>query len=63
MLLAHTINQFVEKSSEVAALLAAHSKETIANLWKSLLAYFSENEVKCGEYEKLLEKRYQVRLE
>jgi|GEM_PF-3144810 hypothetical protein len=63
MLLAHTINQFVEKSSEVAALLAAHGKETIGNLWKRLLAYFSENKVKCGEYEKLLEKRYQVRLE
>jgi len=63
MLLAHTINQFVEKSTGVAALLAAHSKETIANLWKRLLAYFSENKIKRGEYEKLLVKRYQVRLE
>jgi len=63
MLMAHTINQFVEKSTEVAALLVAHSKETIANLWKRLLAYFSENKIKRGEYEKLLGKRYQVRLE
>jgi hypothetical protein len=63
MLLAHAINQFVEKSTEVAALLAAHSKETITNLWKRLLAYFSENKIKRGEYEKLLGKRYQVRLE
>jgi len=63
MLLAHAINQFVEKSTGVAALLAAHSKETIANLWKRLLAYFSENKIKRGEYEKLLGKRYQVRLE
>jgi len=63
MLLAHAINQFVEKSTGVAALLAAHSKETMANLWKRLLAYFSENKIKRGEYEKLLVKRYQVRLE
>jgi hypothetical protein len=63
MLLAHSINQFVEKSTEMAALLAAHSKETIANLWKRLLAYFSENKIKRGEYEKLLNKRYQIRLE
>lgn len=63
MLLAHTINQLVEKSTEVAALLAAHSKESLANLWKRLLAYFSENKIKRGEYEKLLAKRYQVRLE
>ena len=63
MLLAHTINQFVEKSAGVSALLAAHSKETMANLWKRLLAYFSENKIKRGEYGKLLDKRYQVRLE
>jgi len=63
MLLAHTINQLVEKNTEVAALLAAHSKESLANLWKRLLAYFSENKIKRGEYEKLLAKRYQVRLE
>ncbi len=63
MLLAHTINQLVEKSTEVAALLAAHSKESLANLWKRLLAYFSENKIKRGEYEKLLGKRFQMRLE
>ncbi len=63
MLLAHTINQFVEKSTEMAALLAAHSKETITNLWKRLLAYFSENKIKRGQYDKMLGKRYQVRLE
>ena len=63
MLLAHAINQFVEKSTGVAALLAAQSKETIANLWKRLLTYFSENKIKRGEYEKMMDKRYQVRLE
>lgn len=63
MLLAHTINQLVEKSTEVAALLTTHSKETITNLWKRLLAYFSENKIKRWEYGKLLGKRFQVRLE
>ncbi len=64
MLLAHTINQSVEKNTEVAALPTAHSKETIANLWKRLPAYFSGTKIKRGEYEKmLLGKRYQVRLE
>lgn len=63
MLLAHTINQFVEKSTEIAALLTAHSKETINNLWKRLTAYFSGTKIKRGEYEKMLGKRYQVRLE
>lgn len=63
MVLAHTINQLVEKSTELATLLAAHSKESLANLWKRLLAYFSENKIKRGEYEKLLGKRFQVRLE
>ena len=63
MVLAHTINQLVEKSTELATLLAAHSKESLANLWKRLLAYFSENKIKRGEYEKVLGKRFQVRLE
>jgi hypothetical protein len=63
MLMAHMINQFVEKSTEVTVLLTAYSKETIVNLWKRLLAYFTENKIKGSEYEKLLGKRYQIRLE
>jgi hypothetical protein len=63
MLLAHTINQLVEKSTEVATLLTTHSKETVINLWKRLLAYFSENKIKRGEYQQLLGNRFQVRLE
>lgn len=63
MLLAHTINQLVEKSTELATLLAAHSKESLANLWKRLLAYFSENKIKRDEYQAMLKKRYQLRLE
>ncbi len=38
MMLAHIINQFVEKSTEIALLLAQHSKSTITNLWKRLLS-------------------------
>jgi len=53
----------VEKSTELATLLAAHSKESLANLWKRLLAYFSENKIKREEYQEMLKKRYQLRLE
>ncbi|HZK61336.1 MAG TPA: transposase [Anaerovoracaceae bacterium] len=63
MMLAHAINQFVEKSTDIVNLLAEHSKCTIVNLWKRLLAYFTENEINQGEYDQLIQKRYQVRLE
>ncbi|MCF6358583.1 MAG: hypothetical protein L3J54_12335, partial [Draconibacterium sp.] len=34
MMLAHMINQFVEKSTEIIQLLNRNSKSTIVNLWK-----------------------------
>jgi hypothetical protein len=34
--LAHMINQFVEKSSDVVELLKEHSKQTLINLWKDI---------------------------
>lgn len=63
MALAHTINQIVERSTEIAGMIAAHSKETIFNLWKRLIAYFSEGRADKDEYSHLLSKRYQIRLE
>lgn len=39
--IAHMINQFVERSKEVAALVAEHSKQTIVDLWKKLLSYLT----------------------
>lgn len=45
IVLAYAINQFAEKSTEIAGPLAEHSKCTIVNLWKRLRAYFTENEI------------------
>jgi len=37
--IAHIINQFVERSTEVVKLLHEHSKQTISALWKDLISY------------------------
>jgi hypothetical protein len=37
--IAHTINQFVEHSSEIISLMKEHSKQTMVDLWKKLIAY------------------------
>ena len=37
--IAHMINQFVEKSSDLLELLNEHSKQTIKALWKELVMY------------------------
>jgi len=39
--IAHMINQLVERSKEVAALMAEHSKQTIVDLCKKLLSYLT----------------------
>jgi hypothetical protein len=62
MMLAHTINQFVEKSIEIVTLLKEHSKCTIVNLWKRLLSYFTENNIAQDEGDQFVRKRSQVRL-
>ena len=54
IVLAHAINQFAEKSTEIAGLLAEHSKCTIVNLWKRLQAYFTENEIDQEDYNQLV---------
>jgi len=37
--IAHIINQLVERSSQVVALLREHSKQTIVDLWNKMIAY------------------------
>ena len=37
--IAHIINQLVERSKQVVHLLEEHSKETIVNLWRKMMAY------------------------
>lgn len=62
MMIAHTINQFVEKSSEIVGLLSQDTKCTITYLWKRLLGYLLEIEVDEKEYEQWVRKRCQIRL-
>ena len=62
MMLAHMINQFVEKSTEVVLILASNSKGTIINLWKKLISFFTENNIDKIEYDQFVRKRHQIRL-
>jgi hypothetical protein len=39
--IAHMINQFVESSKEIVELMMEHSKQTIVDLWKKLIAYLT----------------------
>lgn len=62
MMIAHMINQFVEKSCELQCLLKSSSKMTIKHLWKRLLSFFLENVVNEIEYELFVRKTSQLRL-
>jgi hypothetical protein len=39
--IAHMINQLVERIKQVVELLSEHSKETIVNLWKKMIAFMT----------------------
>jgi hypothetical protein len=39
--IAHMINQLVESSKQVVDILSEHSKQTIVDLWKKMLAYLT----------------------
>jgi hypothetical protein len=39
--IAHAINQFVERSKDVIELIREHSKQTMVDLWKKLIAYLT----------------------
>ena len=39
--IAHMINQLVERSKQVGDILTEHSKQTIVDLWKKMLAYLT----------------------
>ena len=52
--IAHMINQLVERSNEVVNILKEHSKQTIVDLWKKMIAYltiFQPEEVIPGPYQ------------
>ncbi len=41
MQIAHMINQLVERSNQVVEILREHSKQTIVDLWKKMIAYLT----------------------
>ena len=45
--IAHMINQLVERSNAVVAIMKEHSKQTIVDLWKKMIAYLTIFE--CNE--------------
>ncbi len=62
MMIAHMINQFVEKSGELHSLLKKDGKMTIKHLWKRLMSFVLENDVNETEYNQFVRKRSQLRL-
>lgn len=58
--IAHMINSFVEHSSNFVQLLGEHSKQTIKNLWKQLLAMLLYTELDESVMEII--GKYQIRL-
>ena len=47
--IAHMINQFVERSKEVVALIMERSKQTMIDLWKKLIAYLLISQCETNE--------------
>lgn len=62
MMIAHIINQFVEKSTDFITILMADIKCTITYMWKRLFGYFTEVEIIEPEYDNFIRKRCQIRL-
>lgn len=62
MMLAHMINQFVEKSKYVCEMRDKHGKCSIEYLWKRLWSFFTECDIEEVEYEQFVKKRCQLRL-
>lgn len=62
MMIAHMINQFVEKSKDLQPALKKDSKMTIKYLWKRLCTFFLEVDIDSVEYDHFVRKRNQIRL-
>jgi hypothetical protein len=62
MMIAHIINQFVEKSSDFINLLKRNPKCTILFLWERLIGHFSEVKINQTKFDEYVLKRCQIRL-
>lgn len=62
MMVAHMINQFVEKSLAINQIIFNNRKCTIQYLWKKLWSFFSEIEITRDDCDQFVRKRSQLRL-
>lgn len=61
MMIAHMINQFVEKGTEFAELLKSGMKLTVKFLWQRLVAFFTDSDVNQQEFNQYTKRRAQIR--
>lgn len=62
MMIAHMINQLVEKSQYVCEMRDKNNKCSITYLWRRLWSFFTECDIEEIEYEQFVKKRCQLRL-
>lgn len=62
MMIAHMINQFVEKSTDFIDLKKSVPKQSIRFLWQRLIGFFTDFEVDRSEFRQLVERKTQIRL-
>lgn len=62
MMIAHAINQFVEKSTDFNELKPPSSKTSVKFLWERLISFFTDFDIDVDELERHVKHRTQIRL-
>ena len=62
MMIAHIINQFVEKSTDFIELKNSALKQGILFLWQRLISFFTDSEIDVLDLDKYVKRRTQIRL-
>lgn len=62
MMIAHVINQFVEKSTDFIELKNSALKQGILFLWQRLISFFTDSEIDVLDLDKYVKRRTQIRL-
>lgn len=62
MMIAHIINQFVEKSTDFIQLRDSVPKQTVVFLWQRLISFFTDFDIEPLELENCIKRRTQIRL-
>lgn len=62
MMIAHAINQFVEKSTDFIELKDSVPKRSVQFLWQRLISFFTDFDIEPLELEDCIKRRTQIRL-